>query len=176
MMLRRFASLLAATIVLAAAGPAPAQERPRDEAIEREWYGWQSAGLGTITGLVFAAGLATDQDALATSGAIAFAFASPLSHWLRGDTGEGVAALALNAGLPLFAVVTLGLPGALIDRCDGNDCVTYPWIAGMAIAMAIDAAALSTHEQPRGPFLQAGLAPFVAPGDRQLVVGMTWTS
>lgn len=178
-MLRHLFSLLAVAIGVAFGAPAVAQPQPqplRDTAPERDWYGWQSAGLAGGTGLVFVSGLAAEQSTLAVTGAFAFAFASPVSHWLRGNTGPGLAALALNVGMPFAAIMTLGLPGAFMGTCRDDDCVTYPVIAGMALAMAIDAAALSWQERPRGPFLAGGVQPFVAPSAEQLVVGMSWTS
>jgi hypothetical protein len=178
MMLRRFLCLLAFTTGVAFGAPAMAQpqQQQQDSPPERDWYGWQSAGLAAGTGLVFVSGLAARQDTLAVTGAFAFAFASPLSHWLRGNTVPGIAALALNVAMPFAAVMTVGLPGAFLGSCRDHDCVTYPVIAGMAIAMAIDAAVLSWQERPRGRFLTAGLQPFVAPSADQLVVGMSWTS
>jgi hypothetical protein len=179
MMLRRLLSLLALTAGVAVGAPAMAQPQPqplRDAAPERDWYGWQSAGLAGAGGLVFVSGLAAEHESLTVTGAFAFAFASPVSHWLRGNTGPGIAALALNVGMPFAALMTVGLPGAFLGSCRDDDCVTYPMLAGMALAMAIDAAALSWQERPRGPFLTSGLQPFVAPSADQLVVGMSWTS
>ncbi len=179
MMLRRALCLLAVTTSLGVAAPALAQpEEPvqQDAPVDRDWYGWQSAALSGGAGLMFVSGLATNQGALSVTGALAFAFASPLSHWLRGDTGPGFGVLALNVALPFVSILQFGIPGAFLQACRGDDCVNYPVVAGMAIAMAIDAAVLSWHERPRTQFLSAGLAPFVAPSADSFVVGMSWTS
>jgi hypothetical protein len=117
------------------------------------WYGWQTmiadvAGIAASVGCVKLA----DSDSVTPACFTFFVAASPGVHFAHGNPGRGLLSFGLNLGLPLAG----GALGAALSSCRGDDlcgsaAVVYGGLAGLLVAMTIDAAMAFDDEAPRQP-------------------------
>ncbi len=118
---------------------------------KRTWYGWQSLAALVPSHLVFATGFVT---AFATRntelgvgmiilGMGGHVLASPITHWLHGNTGRGFLSLGLNVGLPVLGSV-------IADASDTGE-LTVPLALLSVIGWPVVDIVVLSYEDPPEP-------------------------
>lgn len=137
--------------------------RARSQRFEREWYGWQTLALDSLSLSLLVAGLRKDHEALLWVGGASYLFGGPLIHAGHHNWTAG-ASLVTRALLPLLGT----LIGSAYDNCEpAHDCVQLGELAGFAggalAAVVLDASAFSWTPRQKPTESESALTLTLAP-------------
>jgi hypothetical protein len=163
------------------APPPPAtQLLPADgiESEETRWYGWQTLIADGASFAVVAATAYNEDAYLAEVGVVGYVVAAPIVHAAHGRPLTGLASAGLRIGLPVAGA----LAGLAVADCsaEAHFCglgeALAGLVAGIAGAIAIDAAVLAREPAPRErPPNRFALTPTLELSSRRQVLGVQGT-
>jgi hypothetical protein len=152
----------------------PTPQKLEERETEAHWYGWQ----------VMLADAATIGVTIASQNPYVFAgsylIGAPVVHAVHERGGASVASLGLRVALPVVG----GMLGSAAARCghpngDADFCgfgeVIVGFGAGLLLASAIDAAALSWETVPKKPESKLSLTPSFTPTKTGPLFGLSGT-